>query len=367
MSAPRSNEESPGSSRMQRAGRSFALADATEPPPPPPPRGHRTLAIAAGVLALCGALLLRGPVRGVLPLVLVVIAAAALVRRRRLLAGKARRSSRVRELRLTPTAIALHVGGPGPEHDEVLLDLSGGFGATLFSSRRRDRALLAITSRAGTLFVGSSLPRYERRNHSAFLARASVVDGDETLDAVGPDGHPLELPPDELVALADALLALDAGAGDRILLSDGRGQPVVLDGGTLRVGDLRFDLLAPIEWRAFLFQEPFGGAVTVYQATWIRQGGSAVVLVALVPSILGHPAPPESTGIPELDRALLRDLRLTHAAAGEPPQAEQRVAVDRLFVLPMRAALDRAPRAASHGSTGHSPSGHSEAGREFPV
>lgn len=364
MSAERSDDESLGS-----PGRAFALADATEPPPPPAPRGHRTLAVAAGVLALCAAVLLRGPIRGALPLVLVLVASIALVRRRQVLGGSARaRPARLRELRLAPDALTLHTGGPGrASRDELLLDLTGGFGATMFSSRRRDRALLAVTSGAGTLFVGTSLPRTERRNHAGFLARASVVDGDETLDAVGPDGQALDLRPQDFLALSESLLALDAGAADRILLSDGRGQPLVLDGSTLRVGDLRFDLAAPIEWRAFLFQEPFGGAVTVYQATWIRQGASAVVLVALVPSIMGHPTPPESTGIPELDRALLRDLRLTHAAAGEPPASEQRVAVDRLFVLPMRAALDRAPRAASHGSTGHSPTGQSQAGREFPV
>ena len=91
---------------------------------------------------------------------------------------------------------------------------------------------------------------------------------------------------------------------------------------------------------------------------------ASLVLVALVPSILGHPSPPESTGIAELDRALLRDLRLTYAAAGEPPPAEQRVAVDRLFVLPVRAALDGAPRASSHGST--SPPGQSQ-GHSFPA
>jgi hypothetical protein len=32
------------------------------------------------------------------------------------------------------------------------------------------------------------------------------------------------------------------------------------------------------------------------------------------------------------------------ASAGEPPPMEQRVAVDGLFMLPLRVALDQAPR-----------------------
>lgn len=341
--------------------RRFSLDDASDPPPVAVPRRHVPIAIAAGALAMVGLLLLRGPLRGVLPFVLLLVAATALVRRHRLRGAAAaqRRPRRGREVLLHRSSVALSRGGyattttgaPRDPVEETLIDLDGGFGWTLFSSRSRDRVVLAVTSRAGTLFVAAPFGGTERRAHAGFLARASVVDGDETLDAVGPDGRALELRAGDLVELVDALGSLDASAADRILLSDGRGQPLVLDGASLRVGEHRFDLMAPIEWRAFLFQEPFGGAVTVYQATWIRQGPSAVVLVALVPSILGHPTPPESSGIPELDRALVRDLRLSHASAGDPPPQDQRVAVDRLFVLPMRAALDGAPRASSHGST----------------
>jgi hypothetical protein len=119
----------------------------------------------------------------------------------------------------------------------------------------------------------------------------------------------------------------------------------------------RVDLTRPLEWRPILFQESFGHAVFLYQGTWVRQGTVEVVLVALLtPSFLevsGRSAdiprpsqPPPS----ELDRLAARDQRLLQAAPADPPPAEQRVALDGLFVVPLRAALDRAPRASSRRS-----------------
>jgi hypothetical protein len=129
------------------------------------------------------------------------------------------------------------------------------------------------------------------------------------------------------------------------VLSDARGAPLLVDGHELRIGERRFDLSLPLEWRAFVFQEPFGQAVAVYQATWIRQGAGEVVLVSLLPSLAPTGSGEiRSTGIAELDRAAIRDLRLMQATPDEPPPTEQRVAVDRLFMLPLRIALDKAPR-----------------------
>jgi hypothetical protein len=45
-----------------------------------------------------------------------------------------------------------------------------------------------------------------------------------------------------------------------------------------------------------------------------------------------------------VQRALVRDLRLMQSLPDLPPPREQRVAVERLFMLPLRQALDRAPR-----------------------
>jgi hypothetical protein len=42
--------------------------------------------------------------------------------------------------------------------------------------------------------------------------------------------------------------------------------------------------------------------------------------------------------------SVARDLRLMEASPGEPPPRELRHAIDRVFMLPLRRALDRAPR-----------------------
>jgi len=57
----------------------------------------------------------------------------------------------------------------------------------------------------------------------------------------------------------------------------------------------------------------------VYQATWVRQGDAELVLVAPASGDLG--------------------------GADEPPSRDLRLAVDRVFMGPLRRALERAPRA----------------------
>src|SRR5262249_37873890 len=129
---------------------------------------------------------------------------------------------------------------------------------------------------------------------------------------------------------------------DRILLTDARGAAITLDSRTLTLGERIFDLTAPLEWRSIVFQEPFGSAVAIYQDTWVRQNGTEIVLAALLPSV----SPPQGTrdDLSGLDRAVLRDLRLMQASPEPPPPTEQRIAIDRLFMLPLRSAIDRAPR-----------------------
>jgi hypothetical protein len=43
-------------------------------------------------------------------------------------------------------------------------------------------------------------------------------------------------------------------------------------------------------------------------------------------------------------RGVARDLRLIQASASEAPPRDARHAIDRVFMLPLRRALDRAPR-----------------------
>jgi hypothetical protein len=183
---------------------------------------------------------------------------------------------------------------------------------------------------------------------------AFTVTNDEAgLEAIGPDGEPLMLDARDFNGLLDALAAVDRACFERLVLSDARGAPLVLDGRErreLRIGDRAFDLQAPLEWRGIVFQEGLGQAIAVYQGTWVRQGGNEVVLVSLLPSIVsaGVQGLTDSASLAGLDRSVLRDLRLMHAVPEEPPPSEQRVAIDRLFMLPVRFALDKAPRASKH-------------------
>jgi len=179
---------------------------------------------------------------------------------------------------------------------------------------------------------------------------STVLGGDDdALDATGPDGASVYLEPDDFRALVAALADRDSGCFERIVLSDQSGAPLLLDGGDLFVRDKHFDLKRPLEWRSILFQEPFGSVVTLYQGTWIRQGTAEVVMVSLLtPSFFeanGHD--PERAGIPELDVMATRDQRLLQATASDPPPTDQRIAMDGLFVVPLRRALDQAPRAAA--------------------
>jgi hypothetical protein len=258
--------------------------------------------------------------------------------------------------------------------ERLLADVSGRFGVTLLSNRRRDRIAAAITSPAGCFLVASRVANVGRNGGrsgrsagandagreaagdrraldpqalAAFLGRATVISADEVaLDAIGPDGEPIVLAFPDFRALVETLESLDPGALDRVLLSDPSGTPLELDGEDLSVRGRHFDLTRPLEWRSILFQEQFGQALTLYQGTWIRQGGEEVVLVSLLPPSVLDPSPHdfEAAGLPELDLAAMRDQRLMQASAGEPPPMEQRVAVDGLFMLPLRVALDQAPR-----------------------
>jgi hypothetical protein len=83
----------------------------------------------------------------------------------------------------------------------------------------------------------------------------------------------------------------------------------------------------------------------IYQATWIRQGTQETVLVSLLASLAGASSNAIATSqVPELELALLRDVRLMQAAPDSPPPADVRTAIERTYMLPLRAALDRAPR-----------------------
>lgn len=225
---------------------------------------------------------------------------------------------------------------------QPLLLLDAPFGVTLLATPRRDRLVAVLSSSLGTFSLGASFDASARRAFAPLFDRASTVCTDEDgLHAVGPDGDALIFAPDELASILDALVERNPNCLERFVLSDAHGAAITFDGQLLRAGERSVDLCAPLEWRSILFQEAFGQAVAVYQGTWVRQSGTEFVLVALLPSLtaLAFSDPDSST----LDRAVLRDLRLMQAAASAPPPTEQRVAIERLFMLPVRSVLDRAP------------------------
>lgn len=224
------------------------------------------------------------------------------------------------------------------------------FGVTLLSNAKRERLVAVLTSESGSMLFATDVAHEpgtpQQPGIASLLSRSTVVGGhDHALDAVAPDGAPTELAPEAFVRLLSELSRRDPACFDRIILSDQHGAPLLLEGSDLYANDHHFDLSRPIEWRSILFQESFGSAVTLYQGTWVRQNGAEVVLVSLLGPSFFEPQMAEARqGDPELDVHAMRDQRLSQATATDPPPTDQRVAIDGIFVLPVRAALDQAPR-----------------------
>jgi hypothetical protein len=346
-------ERAAGSEAVAVSSRWFLAADAAATSRPGRLRRWPAAFLGAGALMLV-ALAKSLVLRVLLPIALAAVAIVVIVRGRRPpRTVRAAAAEAPRGLSLSARALAFH-SSTAPAIEVITLEPFAPFGVTLLTTRSRDRLVCAITTAAGTFYVGAHCDAAERREHSAMLSRASVLSGDEVgLEAVAPDGLPLDLRMSELAALVRELSAIDPSCLDRLVLSDARGVPITLEAHELRVREARFDLAVPLEWRAIVFQEPFGQAVTIYQGTWVRQGTSEVVLLSLLPSIapLGAQSASDGTGVPELDRATSRDLGLMQASPEEPPPADQRVAIDRMFMLPLRAALSRAPRAVGAGTS----------------
>jgi hypothetical protein len=258
----------------------------------------------------------------------------------------ARKPTPVRRRALVLSADELAFDAANGAKPTLVAKLGKRFGLTLLANRARNRTALVVTTGESTFFVGAVVPEADRLACRPLLASAFTVASDErALDPAAPDGSPFLLSSSSLVRLYSALAALDPQAASRIFLSDARGEPVVLDGSRLMVGRRSFDLTTGLEWRGMLFRESgFGGGVAVYQGTHVRQGSTEVVFVSLMPALSSPNSPGDmtSTAEPVLERAILRDMALMHETAEEPPSAELRVAVDRVFMLPLRAAVNGA-------------------------
>ena len=225
---------------------------------------------------------------------------------------------------------------PGTAEDLARFDAP--FGLTLLASQAKRRALLAFTTPAATRFVGV---RLEGPAAAILLEDASIVADGDALAAHASDEHTIS---------ADSALALLRHAGQhapaarqRLFLSGTRGERIVLDGAQLRIeagpSSRFFDLESPVEWRGFLFHEALGAAASIYQATWVRQGSSELVFVAPMPTelLLGaRRAAGTARRAP--------DPQVLGPSEDEPPPGNLRTGIERVFMLPVREALARAPR-----------------------
>jgi hypothetical protein len=228
-----------------------------------------------------------------------------------------------------------------------VVDLKEPFGVTVFADPSRSKFLLAFTSLQGVRYVAVRRTDGDEPRELALVLSRCVTATEGDLRG-GDDDALTATNAGRLLAIVRERAPL---AFDRLYLSDSTGEVLILDEGQLRVGNRRFELAEPLEWRASVFQERGPRATSVSQATWVRQGECEVVLVAGVPgeggwlrggdTLASRPAWPMSKAVRD---CIASDLRLMQGAAAEPPPRETRRAIERMFMLPLRRALDAAPR-----------------------
>lgn len=299
-------------------------------------------AIAMG-LALAGHQLRPLPLETFLLVYLALLAASFSA----LLAGAALRDRRQRRGLLLHHGI-LSFSNHGGRAPAKVLDLTGPFGVTALANRSRSRGSLAITTRTGSFYVSGRFDDRTRASLRATLASAFTVASDErALEAAAPDGYPLELDGPTFGRFFTALRTLDPRCTQRLFLSGHQGDAVTVDDHALVVGERLFDLNESLEWHGALFREQAFGAMSVFQLTFVRQGEHEVAFVSLMPALSAPSCPGDvnATAEPELERAVLRDMGLLNVGVEDAPPAHLRVAIERVFMLPLRAALDGAPAA----------------------
>jgi hypothetical protein len=217
------------------------------------------------------------------------------------------------------------------------------FGVTLLASPSKARALFAFSSAERTRLVAVRVDGAQAADAARRCLERAVPATDADLDdALGGIGRGLS--GKSAAVLFDELERRSAASIGRIYLSDAGGAKVTLEGDKLRARDKVLDLADPLEWRSFMFHEGGHGLapvtptsasaaavapVTVYHATWARQGPTELVFVCPIP------ADASAWGI---------------RSADPPPARELRVAVDRLFMIPLRKALEGAPRISRAGA-----------------
>ncbi len=252
---------------------------------------------------------------------------------------------RRRAVHATGTAIVADAAGlsrVSAEGMKSIVEWAAPFGVTLLASYGRPQGLLAFTTPSKTRYVPMRIDGRSDADDELFARFAVLAD----LDLVDGVAHEAALTASDAAALIREIEKHDRAALGRLYLSDGRGAPIALDRATLSIGARSFDLTSHLEWRALMFHESTGQAAALYQATWIRQQNTEVVLVAPMPaSIVPREANAHREASGRMGRTLTRDLRLLQSPAEPPPPRDLRVAIDRPFMMAVRRALDEAPLA----------------------
>ena len=291
--------------------------------------------VACGALLLAAAPLVPGlPVAVRLALGLLAIGVLTFAAMRR------RTTVRVSEAAIVADAAGLARASADGMKPIVTWDAP--FGVTLLASYGRPHGLLAFTTATQTRYIPMRIDGRTEADDELFARIAVLAD----LDLVDGVTHDAALTAVDAAAVIRHVEKHDRAALGRVFLSDGRGAPIALDRATLSVGSRSFDLTSHLEWRALMFHESTGQAAALYQATWIRQNGAEVVLVAPMPASIVPREPNahrEASG--RLGRTLTRDLRLLQSPAEPPPPRDVRVAIDRPFMMAVRRILDEAPLA----------------------
>jgi hypothetical protein len=295
----------------------------------------RVTLVVAGVL-----LLVAGPTIPGLPLALrLVFGALALAF---LAVAAARRRKTIHATTSAIVADAVGLSRTSADGIKPIVEWGAPFGVTLLASYGRSQGLLAFTTPTQTRYIPARIDGRSDADDELFSRIAVLAD----LDLVDGVFHDAALSSDDTAAVIRHAEAHDRASLGRVFLSDGRGVPIALDRATLSVASRSFDLTSHLEWRALMFHESTGQAAALYQATWIRQNGAEVVLVAPMPASIVPREPNahrEASG--RLGRALTRDLRLLQSPSEPPPARDIRVAIDRPFMMAVRRVLDEAPLA----------------------
>ncbi|HNS95610.1 MAG TPA: hypothetical protein PKL73_01580 [Polyangiaceae bacterium] len=219
------------------------------------------------------------------------------------------------------------------------------FGFVLLATADRSVWVVALTNRWQTFCVGSIVGPSDKWRFRKLISRAVTTCRSELTRAVqSSKSISMHVEAQSLIRLIEWAKTLDAASLGRILLTDGLGNDVVLEQDQVLTSRGIFRLDQPLDWRGLVFHQGNDSLAVEYQGTWVRQGRSEMVLVSLrgddVRQSIHDVAAVSSF---RADGALKQDARLAASAASDPPAIEQRVAVDRLFMLPFRRALDTAP------------------------